>query len=83
MVTFDKNKYKELRDKFETICKRIKNYETARPLTTNETKLLEYKTNSVETFNNLIKFLKEVYDQVELSLEDKEKTKMRNNLKEK
>lgn len=64
--------YKQLKEKYETVFKRIEPYEKRIPLTTNTVKLNEYKVDIVDVHNNLIEFLvksKEEDEFSELNLE--------------
>lgn len=55
-MSYDAEKYKELCESFDKVCKRVENYRT-RKLTTNPDKVKEYKDGLVQTYNDLLMLL--------------------------
>lgn len=55
-MSYDAEKYKELCELFDKVCKRIEVYKS-RKLTTNPDKVKAYKQDLVNTYNNLLIFL--------------------------
>lgn len=65
MTKFNKSKYKALSDNFIKVYKRIQPYEKRRTLTENAELLGKYKTDIVNSYNNIIGYLYGCYNEVD------------------